>query len=139
MRRTLLLLVGLVIVPGLQADPENKELQVFQGRWAVDRLEENGVPVPAEELKKFSITVTGTRMVITMDGRDETMDFKIDPSTTPKNIDVTSNFGEDKGKTAHGIYEFDNGTLSICACYKGDRPKKIGSDAGVMLLILKRP
>jgi uncharacterized protein (TIGR03067 family) len=66
------------------------------------------------------------------------MDFKIDASTSPKSIDVTSNYGEDKGKTARGIYELEGTTLSICACYKGDRPKKIVSDSGIMLMVLKR-
>jgi len=139
MRRTLALLAGLAIVSSLRSDPGGNDLQTIQGRWLVDRLEENGVPVPAEELKKFSITIKDTRLVVTIDGHDETMDFKIDASKSPKNIDVTSNFGEDKGKTAHGIYELDATTLSICACFKGERPKKIASDAGVMLMVLKRP
>ncbi len=138
MKWFLVVFAGFIAVLALHAEPD-KELQALQGKWIVDRLEENGVPVPAEELKKFSITIKGAQIVITIDGHDDTMDFKIDGSTSPKNIDVTSNFGEDKGKTAHGIYEIDATTLSICACYKGERPKKIASDSGVMLMVLKRP
>jgi uncharacterized protein (TIGR03067 family) len=139
MKSAVVMLVGLAVVSVLRADPDGTDLQAFQGRWLVDRLEENGVPVPAEELKKFSITIKGTQMVVSIDGHDDTIDFKIDASKSPKIIDTTSNFGEDKGKTAHGIYELDATTLSICARFKGERPKKIASDTGVMLMVLKRP
>jgi uncharacterized protein (TIGR03067 family) len=139
MKSTVILLAGLAFVSRVLADTDGTDLQAFQGRWLVDRLEENGVPVAAEELKKFTITIKGTQMVVSIDGHDDTIDFKIDASKSPKNIDTTSNFGEDKGKTAHGIYELNATTLSICACFKGERPKKIASESGVMLMVLKRP
>jgi uncharacterized protein (TIGR03067 family) len=75
MWRIMALVCGLTITFGLRADPGERDLQAMQGRWLVDRLEENGVPVPAEELKKFAITIKGTQIVVTIDRHDETMDF----------------------------------------------------------------
>ncbi len=121
-----------------RTDSPEKELEKFQGAWAVELMEENGMKEPEEETKKFQITFKGTQMIVKLDGKDETMTIKVDPEKTPKTIDMTPNFGDDKGKTAQGIFEFDGERLRICACPKGDRPKKFASEKGTMILVLKK-
>ena len=44
----------------------DKELSALQGRYVVERLEENGKPEPPDELKKFSVAIRGTKLIITM-------------------------------------------------------------------------
>jgi uncharacterized protein (TIGR03067 family) len=138
MKRCLTLLVVLAGAPLVRADAVDKELEVFQGRWSVERLEENGSAESAEELKKLAVSFKGAKMVIVIDGREESMTIKIDPAKSPKTIDLTPNFGDDRNKTTPGIYEIDGLTLRICACPKGDRPKKFASEKGLLLMVLKK-
>lgn len=131
-------LAAFVLVSAIRADSLEKETEKFQGTWKVELIAENGVAEPDDEAKKFEITVKGNVFYVKIDGREETMSFKIDPDKSPKNIDITPNYGDDKGKTAPGIYEFDGDRLRICACPKGERPKKFATVQGTMVLMLKR-
>jgi uncharacterized protein (TIGR03067 family) len=119
-------------------DSAEKELEKFQGAWSVELMEENGVKEPDEENKKFQVSIKGAQLVVKFDSKEETMSFKIDPEQNPRTIDLTPNFGEDKGKTFSGIYELDGERLRICASPKGERPKKFVSEKGTMLLVLKK-
>ncbi len=105
--------VGLVTV--VRADNVAKELERLQGKWKVELIAENGLAEPDPETKKFEITIKGSRFFVKVEGRQETMEFKIDPDKNPKQIDITPNYGDDKGKTSPGIYEFDGDRLRICA------------------------
>lgn len=131
-------LAAMVVVAFVRADNVAKELERFQGKWSVELIAENGLAEPDSETKKFTITVKGARFFVKIEDREETMDFKIDPEKSPKNIDITPNYGDDKGKTAPGIYEFDGDRLRICACPKGMRPKQFATKQGTMVLVLKR-
>jgi uncharacterized protein (TIGR03067 family) len=58
---------------------------------------------------------------------------KIDPSKSPKTIDVTMIEGPDKGKVMLGIYEIDEDTLRACFDPQGKkRPTEFKSAAGSM-------
>src|SRR5260221_12281250 len=102
MNRSVVLFVVLIFAPALRADDVDDALAALQGRWSVERLEENGKAELQEEIKKFSISVEGTKFVVSMDGRDESMAIKIDPGRSPKWVNLTPNFGDDKGKTSQG-------------------------------------
>ena len=121
-----------------RADSVQTELAKLQGKWSVEAIEENGVKEPDEEAKRFQVTIKGTNFLVNVDGKEESMTIKIDPEKSPKTIDMTPNYGDDKGKIVPGIYELDGNKLRICACPKGDRPKKIASDKGMLILVLKR-
>ena len=139
MNRLIALLAVALLAPALGADEVDNELAKMQGRWTVERLEENGKAEPAEEIKKFTINIDGTKFAVNMDGREESMKLQIDPDRSPKWINLTPEFGDDKGKTAKGIYELQGDTLRICARPKGgDRTTKFVSEQGTMLLVLKR-
>ena len=131
-------LAALGLVSLLRADTLDQEMAKFQGAWKVELIAENGIAEPDAETKKFEIVIKGNTIHVKMEGRDETMDFKIDPDKSPKNIDITPHYGDDKGKTAPGIYEFDGDRLRICACPKGKRPAKFATAQGTLVLMLKR-
>lgn len=128
--------IGLISLA--HADSLEKELEKFRGRWKVELIAENGIAESDAETKKFEISIRGDIFYVKMDGREETMTFKIDPDKNPKCIDITPNYGDDKGKTAPGIYEFDGDYLRICACPKGKRPVKFATTKGTLVLMLKR-
>ena len=56
---------------------------------------------------------------------------KLDPSKSPKAIDVTITEGPSKGAVMLGIYEFDGDTLKVCFDPEGKkRPTEFKSPAG---------
>ena len=80
----------------------------------------------------------------TGDGKDRKKTFKVDPTKSPKEIDITSLDGQEKDQTAACIYKLDKDRLTICIPYftkdPSIRPKefKAGADDGIMLITLER-
>lgn len=128
----------LLVVPTVRGDSKDKDLEPFQGNWKVELIEENGQREPEGEAARYKISILRETMTVYLDGRSETTTFKIDASTTPKSIDLTPNYGADKGRTFKGIYEFYGDRLRICAKPTGDRPKEFASGEGVLILLLRR-
>lgn len=63
--------------------------------------------------------------------------YKLDPSTTPKIMDVTITAGEEKGTTFEGIYELDKDKLKICLRILGkERPSEFATKANSNLVLL---
>jgi uncharacterized protein (TIGR03067 family) len=122
---TSLLLVGL---PNAFGDPQDdavkKELKAMAGTWRPVSAENNGFKVPEDGRKD-------TRRALDADGKwtmrrgDETvLEWKVktlDPTKTPKAIDIEVASGSYKGVVYLGIYEFDGDTLRICFAMP-DRP-----------------
>ncbi|MDG3002322.1 TIGR03067 domain-containing protein [Paludisphaera mucosa] len=122
---TALLLVGLADASGdSQDDASKKELKAMAGTWRPVSAENNGFKVLEADLKD-------TRRAIDADGNwtmrrgDETVvEWKaksLDPTRTPKTIDIEVAGGEYKGVVYLGIYELDGDTLRICFAMP-DRP-----------------
>lgn len=67
--------------------------------------------------------------------------FTVDPSKSPKTIDVTITEGDNKDKTMKGIYEIDGDNYKVCyAPFGKDRPKEFSSkgEEGLVLSVWKR-
>jgi uncharacterized protein (TIGR03067 family) len=139
MTRTLIIAAAIfAITPALRAESKEEALAKLQGKWRVERIEENGVAEPEEEAKRFTLIIKGNKINVELRGQVEHTDFQIDATKSPKEIDMVPQYGDDKGKTFRGIYEIDGDTLRICATPLAERPKKIVSEQGTMILILKR-
>jgi uncharacterized protein (TIGR03067 family) len=120
---------------GTQADQKadlEKEAKKFQGAWTVESSETGGNKVPADDLKGLIVTFEGDKH--TVKSGDEVVQVgtqKLDPSQSPKAIDVTMTEGPNKGDVMLGIYEFDGDTLKVCFDPKGKkRPTEFKSPAG---------
>lgn len=109
-----------------------KELEPFQGTWAVVKIERSGEAVPDENLGGLTLVVKGSERVI-RDG-DETVSkatFTVDPGKKPPTIDIAVSDGPLAGKTVRGIYELKGDTLTICAALEGDkRPDDLTAKEG---------
>ena len=134
---TMFCALGLVIPGGAgtraddKADVE-KELKKFHGVWTFESVEAGGKKAPAEELKGLTLTFAGDKY--TVKKGDEVIQVgrqKLDPSRSPKAIDVTITEGLNKGKSMLGIYEIDGDTLKVCFDEGGKkRPTEFKSAAG---------
>ncbi len=123
---------------GALADETQREYERFQGQWRVARLEENGEAEPDDELRRFRLTIRGRSIIVDLEGQRQTTEFRIDPTQQPKQITLIPHYGEDKGKTFHGIYDIQGNRLRICATRLPDRPKVFESRQGLLLLVLER-
>jgi uncharacterized protein (TIGR03067 family) len=121
--------------PGALADEKadlEKEVKKFQGTWTIESSETEGKEVPADALKGLIVIFEGAKH--TVKKGDEVIQVgtqKLDPSKSPKAIDVTMTEGPNKGKVMLGIYEFDGDTLKVCFDPQGKkRPTEFKSAAG---------
>ncbi len=138
----LVLIVGLL----LGADPKDdakKEMEKMQGAWVLVSSERNGEPAPAENLKALKRTIKGDEFTVFRDGEVLVKGkITVDPSKSPKTIDIMFSEGENKDKPVLGIYEIDGDNQKVCYGAPGnkDRPKEFSSkgDKGMTLSVWKR-
>jgi len=130
-------------------DPAAEEVKKWQGEWRVVEVEFRG-----KSLKKDDAEAKAMRFVVKDNGltfsntekpgRERKQTFKLDPSKTPKQLDLTSLDGQEKDTTAACIYKLDRDKLTICMPYfakdRSVRPKEFKVDASGdhMLLTLER-
>ena len=107
-----------------------KELKKFQGTWTFVSVEAGGKELPASEVAGLVLTFEGA--MHTVKKGNEVIQVgtqKLDPSKSPKAIDVTLTEGPKKGAVLLGIYEIDGDTLKVCFDGK-KRPTEFKSPPG---------
>ena len=121
--------------PGTVADDKaelEKEARKFQGTWTFESSVTGGEELPADDLKMFVVIFEGDKH--TVKKGDEVIQVgtqKLDPSKSPKTIDVTMTEGPSKGTVMLGIYEIDADTLKVCFDPQGKkRPTEFKSAPG---------
>jgi uncharacterized protein (TIGR03067 family) len=121
--------------PGTAADDKadlEKEVKKFQGTWTFVSSEGGGQQLPAGELKELVLTFAGDKH--TVKKGDQVVQVgtqKLDPSKSPKAIDVTMTEGPNKGAVMLGIYEINGDTLKVCFDAGGKtRPTEFKSSPG---------
>jgi uncharacterized protein (TIGR03067 family) len=126
-----------------QGSSAKQEQERFQGTWRLVKFDlAEGRSLPGEVLAKSRFTFQGDRLTVTEDGKlvDEAT-FTLDPTRTPKTIDVTAGRGPNKGKVSQGIYAFEGDTLKLCSAAPGQkRPTEFKTDRAsrTALLVLRR-
>jgi uncharacterized protein (TIGR03067 family) len=122
-------------VTGARADDKadvETELKKFQGTWTIESSVTGGMELPADQLKRFIVTFEGNKH--TVKNGDQVIQVgthKLDPSKSPKTIDVTLTEGPNKGAVMLGIYEIDGDTLKACFDPEGKkRPTEFKSAPG---------
>jgi uncharacterized protein (TIGR03067 family) len=134
---TLLCTLGLTAAggTGAQADDKadvEKELKKLQGTWTFESVEVGGKEEPAADFKGMTVTFEGNKF--TVKKRNEVIQVgteKLDPSKSPKAVDVKVAEGLNKGAVMLGIYEISGDTLKVCFDPAGKkRPTEFKSTPG---------
>lgn len=120
---------------GILADDKadlEKETKKFQGTWNIESSVTGGQESPRDQLKEFLLIFEGDKHTLKFgDKVFQVGTQKIDPSKSPKTIDVTMTEGPSKGTVMLGIYEIDGDTLKVCFDPEGKkRPTEFKSAAG---------
>src|SRR4051794_16000692 len=142
---TLLCTLGLAAPGGTGARADDKadvekELKTFQGSWTFESVEAGGKEVPAANFKGVTVTFDGDKYTVKKgDEVVEAAALKLDPSKSPKALDVTVTEGPNKGAVMLGIYEISADTLKVCFDPEGKkRPTQFKSDSGSQTLVVHK-
>jgi uncharacterized protein (TIGR03067 family) len=120
-----------------------KELAKIQGTWTTTTLKYNGKDLT----EKYKLTLVFKGDQVSVEGNDEVkMDYakaaiKLDPSTSPRCLDIKVVGGNQKDADLEGIYEIKGDQLTLCVKVLGkERPTEFASPDGssIALLVLKR-
>jgi uncharacterized protein (TIGR03067 family) len=140
----LLLAAALALAVGLtaaKAFDAKDELEKFQGSWARAAATTNGKEATEAELKGVVLTLKGDEYTLKIGDQVRKGTFKVDPSKTPKQLDIIAAEGPNKGKTLPAIYELDGDTLRYCVA-QPDKPRptefSAKADSGLSLYVYKR-
>lgn len=110
--------LGLSLAGIVFADDAEKDMKKFEGTWTLVRGEADGKVLTEEQLKGGKLVIKGDHYTAMIPGMETvTGTQKLDPSKSPKSIDISDDSGSNKGKTCLGIYEFkgDKGDEFHCA------------------------
>jgi uncharacterized protein (TIGR03067 family) len=140
-----MLTVGLLPLCAPSADdkPMERELTAIKGTWSVVRASVGGRDRPKSELDGLTWTFKdGGKATFSFktEGKEAEHTYSIDPSRTPKEIDLPLVGTEAglKGFKKFGIYKLEKEKLTLCMtgdpkATKADRPKDFEDRAGFLL------
>ena len=137
-RVVLALAVGLLLAAD-EPKKDKTDRDKLQGTWQPVSVEQGG---KAKEDKEHRLLFDGD--TFTIKKGDQVFakgTFKVDPDKKPKAIDFMITEGDEKGKTARGIYKLEGDKLTWCSAQPGqnDRPKEFATkDTQNLLVVLQR-
>jgi uncharacterized protein (TIGR03067 family) len=134
-------LLTVVLAVAVPAEDKKKDEELIQGTWTVVSREFVGKKTPEKELKAMKVTIKEGTITLDDGEKKEKHAYKLDPSKTPKAIDL-ANTGIEQKETTPAIYELDGDALKICWSEKDPdhRPTKFAGDeaSGQTMIVLKR-
>jgi uncharacterized protein (TIGR03067 family) len=137
------LAVGLLLGAGAAAKGDDKkgdtkDLDAMQGTWEIASIEQAGMKVPAEEIKKANVrlVIKGDKFTYKMgDTATGEGSFKLDPEK--KTLDATGKGAGGKEEKTLGIYELKGDELRVCFVPEGEtRPTKFEAKEGTKAVII---
>jgi uncharacterized protein (TIGR03067 family) len=108
-----------------------EDIDLLQGTWIVTGLELDGQQMPDAILANGHIAVRGKRFVSTGMGSEYEGKLELDPSQTPRHLNMIFDAGPEKGNTNLCIYEIKGDQWKICIATRGaTRPSGFASPPG---------
>jgi uncharacterized protein (TIGR03067 family) len=112
---------ALLLAAGGVAGNAPKDLKLLQGTWHRVVVEIDGKKPSAEVMAKDKLTITGDHYTLHMGEQARKGTFKLDPGKTPKQLDIVSAEGPNKGKVLVAIYKVEGDTFTYCVALPGNR------------------
>ncbi len=131
--------IAMLVVLTLGLAQGQDDLVKLQGTWKRVDAEIDGKKLPAAELQTTTLTIEKNKYTLNMGGQLRTGTLKLDPSKTPKQIDLSSDAGPNKGKVLPGIYELDGDIFKYALSNPGkERPTDFTAKPGHSVFVNKR-
>lgn len=141
MLKTLIVLFGTMAL-AIGQDTPNPDLEALQGTWKVVEAEVGGEPVEDPSLEESTIVFEGTTVRVTgVQEEDFQAQVSLNSETSPRQIDVVMDVGEDQGETVRGIYKIENERATFCWAEPGQpRPESFSTEEGTgqRLIVVER-
>jgi uncharacterized protein (TIGR03067 family) len=123
----LILTTLLATAPFARAD----DAAALQGTWHIVTAELGGVKQPPEVVTNIVLKIADGKYEVIVNGHPDKGTCKIDPSTKPKNMDVSGTEGPNTGRSIPAIYKVAGDKLTICYGLRGaPRPAEFKSNPG---------
>lgn len=120
----------------------------IEGGWTLTSVEVGGKKVPDAEFAKLpaeerKFSATSDKLNTTADGKPLAISYKLNPATTPPEVELTKTGADGKPSTLYGIYKLEGDLLTICAAESdksADRPKEFKStpENKAIIMVLKK-
>jgi len=117
------LLTAAVAALAVAAAPADADRAALRGTWVIEAATLEGRD-HADDFRGMKLVLDGDRYTIDFGKNTDKGTFTLDPTKTPKRIDVRSAEGPFKGKTLPGIYELKGDTLRLCLEADGKADKR---------------
>jgi uncharacterized protein (TIGR03067 family) len=134
MNMAALIVLGLALAAGVDEGKQEavkKDREQMQGHWTLVSQVVDGEEKTEAPGTKITIDADGNATAEKEGMPTRKAKLTIDPSKTPKTIDVEFQEGEQKGQTVQGIYEINGDTFRVCRSAPGkDRPTEFTSKQG---------
>ena len=124
-------------------DESEKDLKKMAGDWVAVSMQLNGKKQPEATIKAIRLTITGDKYNTVVGEEKDEGTLKIDATKTPKEMDITTSQGENKGKVILCIYELKGNELKVSYAFNGTpratdfKPGEDGKSV-IMLITYKR-
>ena len=126
-------------------DAAEKESKGLEGTWKFVSLKTDGQEAPKEVIEKWRWVLRGKEITCGDPVHNETKSsFRINPTKTPKTIDITGMDEKGKGKSLRGIYRLEGQRLTVCLPERKQaeegrkRPEDFDGGQGMSLFVLER-
>ena len=115
-----------------------KDAVAIQGTWLPSAAELAGKKYPDEVRKSIKLVIKDDTYAVTVgQAPPDRGTVKLDPSASPKAIDIAGTEGPNKGKTFLAIYELSGDTLRICYDLSGQsRPGEFRTEPNTALFLV---
>jgi uncharacterized protein (TIGR03067 family) len=135
------LLPGLIVAAYLlpiQEDAAKKDLTAMQGTWTLASMEVDGKAVEADKLKSTTLTIKDGKYTLLARQQQHEVELTLDPSKTPKAIDMKFLDGPNKDRVGRGIYQIEGKTLKICRGLdpQQDRPESFKTEGQINYFVM---
>jgi uncharacterized protein (TIGR03067 family) len=113
-------------------------MKLLEGNWELVSFDIQGqrMQLPQEKNRRKLVIKDGKATLVIAAQTIHTR-WRVDPTRSPKTLDITYENGELKGKTGHAIYELNGDDLRECISNSGEvRPPEFASAPGSDCAIL---
>jgi uncharacterized protein (TIGR03067 family) len=122
------------VIPGCGPASTAREIE---GTWLPATAELAGNMFPDNVRATIKLMVEGDKYTVSVGKAVDQGTLRLNPSASPKELDIIGTDGPNKGRTIHAIYERDAETLRICYDLSGEgRPKEFKTREGTQLFLV---
>jgi uncharacterized protein (TIGR03067 family) len=142
----LCVLIALVLAGSVSSSdqkPAKTDQERMQGNWDVVSLNANGKDVDEAPIKSAKVKIAGNQLTLVQSdpAKEDVVTIAIDPTQTPKTIEVTHHNADANAKPLRGIYELTATDLVIALSTDPDDFAPTDAKPGEkrIVLTLRRP